>query len=49
MRQRGYKDSLIFGTICAAGSMGVLIPPSITLVIIGMTTGISIGSSLPAA
>lgn len=43
MRQRGYKDSLIFGTICAAGSMGVLIPPSITLVIIGMTTGISIG------
>lgn len=43
MRQRGYKDSLIFGTICAAGSMGVLIPPSITLVIIGMTTGVSIG------
>ena len=43
MRQRGYKDSLIFGTICAAGSMGVLIPPSITLVIIGMTTGESIG------
>jgi tripartite ATP-independent transporter DctM subunit len=43
MRQRGYQDSLIFGTICAAGSMGVLIPPSITLVIIGMTTGISIG------
>lgn len=43
MRQRGYADSLIFGTICSAGSMGVLIPPSITLVIIGMTTGISIG------
>ena len=43
MRQRGYSDSLIFGTICAAGSMGVLIPPSITLVIIGMTTGVSIG------
>ena len=43
MRQRGYKDSLIFGSICAAGSMGVLIPPSITLVIIGMTSGESIG------
>lgn len=43
MRQRKYKESLIFGSICAAGSMGVLIPPSITLVIIGMTSGESIG------
>ncbi|MGD9974566.1 MAG: TRAP transporter large permease subunit [Desulfatirhabdiaceae bacterium] len=43
MRERKYNESLIFGTICSAGSMGVLIPPSITLVIIGMTTGESIG------
>lgn len=43
MRERGYKDSLIFGTVCSAGTMGVLIPPSITLIIIGMTTGESIG------
>lgn len=43
MRERGYKDSIIFGTICSAGTMGILIPPSITLIIIGMTTGESIG------
>jgi len=43
MRQRGYKDSIIFGTVCSAGTMGVLIPPSITLIIIGMMTGESIG------
>ena len=43
MKERGYKDSIIFGTICASGTMGILIPPSITLIIIGMMTGESIG------
>ena len=43
MRQKGYKDSIIFGTIGAAGTLGILIPPSITLIVIGMMTGQSIG------
>ena len=43
MRERGYKDTLIFGTVCSSGTLGILIPPSITLIIIGMMTGESIG------
>ena len=43
MRERKYKDSIIFGTVCSAGTLGILIPPSITLIIIGMMTGESIG------
>ena len=43
MRARGYKDSIMFGTIGAAGTLGVLIPPSITLIIISLMTGQSVG------
>jgi len=43
MRRKGYKDFIIFGTIGGAGTLGILIPPSITLVVIGMMTGQSIG------
>ncbi len=43
MRKRGYSESIIFGSIGSAGTMGILIPPSITLIVIGMMTGQSIG------
>ncbi len=43
MRKKGYKASVIFGTIGSAGTLGILIPPSITLIVIGMMTGQSIG------
>lgn len=43
MRQKGYHESIIFGTIGSAGTLGILIPPSITLIVIGMMTGQSIG------
>lgn len=43
MRQKGYKEFIIFGTIGSAGSLGILIPPSITLIVIGMMTGQSVG------
>ena len=43
MRQRKYKESIIFGSIGASGTLGILIPPSITLIVIGMMTGQSIG------
>jgi tripartite ATP-independent transporter DctM subunit len=43
MRNKGYHENIIFGTIGAAGTLGILIPPSISLIIIGMLIGESIG------
>ena len=43
MRQRGYSDQIATGTIAAGGTLGVLIPPSIVLIVYGMATGTSIG------
>jgi len=43
MRKRGYSDELASGTICAGGTLGILIPPSITMIIYGIATGTSIG------
>jgi tripartite ATP-independent transporter DctM subunit len=43
MRKRGYSPELASGTICAGGTLGILIPPSITMIIYGISTGTSIG------
>ncbi len=43
MESHGYDRSFVLGTIGAAGTLGILIPPSITLIVIGMTTGLSVG------
>jgi tripartite ATP-independent transporter DctM subunit len=43
MRSRKYNEAIIFGSIGSAGTLGILIPPSITLIVIGMMTGQSIG------
>ena len=43
MLRRGYDKSLISGSVCAGGSLGILIPPSIMLVIYGPMAGISVG------
>jgi tripartite ATP-independent transporter DctM subunit len=43
MRKRGYSDEIATGTIAAGGTLGVLIPPSIVLIVYGMATGTSIG------
>ncbi|PWW48934.1 TRAP transporter large permease [Melaminivora alkalimesophila] len=43
MEKRGYNRQFVLGTIGAAGTLGILIPPSITLIVIGMTTGLSVG------
>ncbi len=43
MRARGYDDALATGAIAAGGTLGILIPPSIILLIYGVLTGTSIG------
>ncbi|WP_152505917.1 TRAP transporter large permease subunit [Labrenzia sp. THAF35] len=43
MDKRGYNREFVLGTIGASGTLGILIPPSITLILIGMQTGQSIG------
>jgi tripartite ATP-independent transporter DctM subunit len=43
MRQRGYPDEIATGSICAGGTLGILIPPSITFILYGIATETSIG------
>lgn len=43
MLRLGYDRGIAIGTICAGGSLGTMIPPSIVLVIYGLTTNTSIG------
>jgi C4-dicarboxylate transporter DctM subunit len=40
----GYRREFAAGLICSAGTLGILIPPSITLVVYGAVTETSIGS-----
>lgn len=44
MRRHGYDDSLSTATVAAGGTLGVLIPPSVLLVIYGLLTQSSIGA-----
>ena len=44
MRRYGYDDSLAAGSIASAGTLGILIPPSIVLVVYGIWTETSIGA-----
>ncbi len=43
MRKRGYPDDVATGSICAGGTLGILIPPSITFILYGIATETSIG------
>ena len=43
MRKRGYSSGLASGLIAAGGTLGILIPPSITLIIYGVIAEQSIG------
>lgn len=44
MRRYNYDDSLATGSIASAGTLGILIPPSIILVVYGIWTKSSIGA-----
>ena len=43
MKKYGYSDSLSAGAIAAGGTLGILIPPSMILVIYGIITSQDIG------
>jgi|TARA_A100001391_G_scaffold103323_1_gene68862 tripartite ATP-independent transporter DctM subunit len=43
MRRFGYHDSLATGAIAAGGTLGILIPPSVILIIYGLLTESDIG------
>jgi len=48
MRRFGYDDRLAAGSIAAGGTLGILIPPSIVLIIYGLLTETSIGKLFAA-
>ncbi|AHG62933.1 TRAP transporter large permease [Advenella mimigardefordensis] len=48
MLKRGYDPKLVTGTICASGTLGILIPPSILTIVYAVTAQVSIGKMLIA-
>jgi tripartite ATP-independent transporter DctM subunit len=46
MLKHGYDKPLICGTICAGGSLGTIIPPSVVVVVLGPVADVSIGDLL---
>ncbi|MCB1381313.1 MAG: TRAP transporter large permease [Alphaproteobacteria bacterium] len=43
MRRRGYPAEVAAGSIAAGGTLGILIPPSVTMIVYGIATETSIG------
>ncbi|GMG82423.1 TRAP transporter large permease subunit [Paralimibaculum aggregatum] len=48
MMQHNYSNKLISGTICAGGSLGTIIPPSVVVVVLGPIANVSIGDLMVA-
>ncbi len=48
MLRRRYSPGLATGTICAAGTLGILIPPSVLTIVYAVTAQVSIGKMLIA-
>ena len=49
MLRLGYDSKLAIGVVCAGGSLGTMIPPSLVLVFYGLTTSTSIGDLFVAS
>jgi tripartite ATP-independent transporter DctM subunit len=43
MLRRGYSKELITGTICASGTLGQILPPSVILILLGDIMGVPVG------
>lgn len=44
LRSKGYSVSYSAGVITAAGSLGIIIPPSVNMIVYGTVTGASVGT-----
>jgi len=42
LRSRGYPEGITIGTLAGAGTLGLLIPPSIIMIVYGVTANVSI-------
>ena len=42
LKKRGYPDDIVIGTLAGAGTLGLLIPPSIIMIVYGVTAEVSI-------
>jgi C4-dicarboxylate transporter DctM subunit len=42
LSRRGYPDNMVIGTLAGAGTLGLLIPPSIIMIVYGVTADVSI-------
>lgn len=49
MRRYGYNEELCYGAICAGGTLGILIPPSIMLVVMASQATLSVGKLFAGA
>lgn len=49
MLAQGYDRRLAIGVVCAGGSLGTMVPPSIVLIIYGLTANVSIGDLFTSA
>ncbi|MEH6405398.1 MAG: TRAP transporter large permease subunit [Sneathiella sp.] len=49
MLRLGYDRNLAIGVVCAGGSLGTMVPPSIVLIIYGLTANVSIGDLFTSA
>lgn len=49
MLRQGYDRRLAIGVVCAGGSLGTMVPPSIVLIIYGLTANVSVGELFTAA
>jgi tripartite ATP-independent transporter DctM subunit len=47
--RRGYSKSLACGTICASGTLGQIIPPSLVLILLADIMGLGLGTLFAAA
>jgi len=42
--EKGYGERYASGVITASGSLGIIIPPSVTMIVYGAVTGVSVGT-----
>lgn len=42
LKKRGYHDGLSLGTLCGSGTLGLMIPPSIMMIVYGVAAEVSI-------